>query len=252
MDHTTIDEQQIPERYLMDGLTGEERTLFEEHLLYCRQCAQRLELAKRFRRGMKNAAAETALEDLAQNGNRKIGGSWPHSSLAKFGLVAAALIVAVLIPTTLLRNQIRDLQHGLRQERMLRQNTERALTELKQPQTGTAVYFLSGQRDAGGAEAPTLQFPRATDTGFIVLCPELSSVNHERYEARLYDQTRMLWRAAGLQINQMETLVLQFPASFLLPGDFRLEVRAARGSDPSRVEATTEAEVFRFRVLAKP
>jgi hypothetical protein len=58
MDHATIEEQQIVDRYVMGTLPPVEAARFEEHYLSCPECLDRLELAEAELRGFKRAAAQ--------------------------------------------------------------------------------------------------------------------------------------------------------------------------------------------------
>ena len=59
LDHATIEEEQIAERYVMGKLPPDEATLFEEHYLSCPECLDRLELAESMERGFKRAAGKS-------------------------------------------------------------------------------------------------------------------------------------------------------------------------------------------------
>ena len=48
LDHTYIDDNSMAERYLRHALTSHERRDFEEHLVDCEECADRLLLAEMF------------------------------------------------------------------------------------------------------------------------------------------------------------------------------------------------------------
>ena len=52
MNHTTIENQQIPERYVMGRLAKDEAEAFEAHFMTCDQCLEALELATAFHRDM--------------------------------------------------------------------------------------------------------------------------------------------------------------------------------------------------------
>ena len=55
--HDFISEHQIIDRYVMDKLSEEERSRFEDHFLSCNECTDALELAQSFREGLKKVAA---------------------------------------------------------------------------------------------------------------------------------------------------------------------------------------------------
>jgi putative zinc finger protein len=60
MDHTYIDENSLAERYLNHALSGDELRAFEEHIVDCQECADRLLLAEMFhaRNGVKPKPVE--------------------------------------------------------------------------------------------------------------------------------------------------------------------------------------------------
>lgn len=48
MDHAYIDRNSVAERYLTHGLSADELRAFEEHIVDCQECADRLLLAEMF------------------------------------------------------------------------------------------------------------------------------------------------------------------------------------------------------------
>jgi outer membrane biosynthesis protein TonB len=62
LDHAHIDEAGIPERYLRDILSPEERRSFETHLIDCQECADRLLLAEMFLLRSNHLAPAPAME----------------------------------------------------------------------------------------------------------------------------------------------------------------------------------------------
>jgi hypothetical protein len=62
MDHEQIDQFNLVDRYLMGRLPAEESLGFEEHLVDCPQCIVRLQTTNRFLQGLRQAAAEQALQ----------------------------------------------------------------------------------------------------------------------------------------------------------------------------------------------
>lgn len=48
MDHAYIDANSVAERYLDQGLSADELACFEEHIVDCQECADRLLLAEMF------------------------------------------------------------------------------------------------------------------------------------------------------------------------------------------------------------
>jgi len=58
MEHSYIEEHNIPERYLLDKLSSQERMRFEEHFKSCVQCVNLLKVIGGLRMGLKIVAAE--------------------------------------------------------------------------------------------------------------------------------------------------------------------------------------------------
>src|SRR6185369_5484070 len=116
MDHATIEDQQIVERYLKGKLSPEEAARFEEHYLSCQECLDRLDLAESMERGFKRAAGQDAAELAAVQQVRQLAVvAW----LARLGrsrqmaaLVMTVLVVAVL-PGLFALRQIRERDRDL-------------------------------------------------------------------------------------------------------------------------------------------
>src|SRR6266700_4032889 len=60
MKHSQTQEGNIAERYVMGALSEEEQSSFEEHIVDCQECLDRVETAERFRRGLKAIVTESA------------------------------------------------------------------------------------------------------------------------------------------------------------------------------------------------
>ncbi len=144
MDHLTIEEENVVERYLMRQLTPADAELFEEHYLDCDDCLEKLELAKRLHRGLRDVAAEdgtsltrmTVLAWLVRRGR----------GLQTF-LAMAVLAVAVL-PWALLAPRVSRLTSE-------HQRLEGELAQALAPQIRTPTYVLSPERSGPGAEPST-------------------------------------------------------------------------------------------------
>jgi hypothetical protein len=116
MDHATIEDQQIVERYLKGKLSPEEAARFEEHYLSCQECLDRLDLAEAMERGFKRAAGQDAAELAAVQQVRQLAVvAW----LARLGrsrqmaaLVMTILVVAIL-PGLFALRQVRERDRDL-------------------------------------------------------------------------------------------------------------------------------------------
>ncbi|HEY2738454.1 MAG TPA: zf-HC2 domain-containing protein [Thermoanaerobaculia bacterium] len=116
MNHTSIEEQQIAERYVRGKLTPEEAALFEEHYLSCQECLDRLDLAESMERGFKRAASQDAAQLAAvQQVHQLAVVAW----LARLGrsrqmaaLVMIVFVVAIL-PGLFVMRQVRERDREL-------------------------------------------------------------------------------------------------------------------------------------------
>src|SRR5262245_43671607 len=98
MEHQYIEEQNIPDRYLMGKLPDEERARFEEHFIDCRECLARLETTEDFRGALRAVAAEDAARGYAQVG------VWPliaRLSRARRAMMLCAILLLTALPTAL-------------------------------------------------------------------------------------------------------------------------------------------------------
>jgi hypothetical protein len=203
MDHQIIDEQHIPERYLMGRLLSAEAEAFEQHFLSCETCTKRLETSDHFRQGIKTVAGEDAAKTaLAQAG-------W-LLQWAKLGPVVRYSMVAVLTMAIALPI-VSNVQ--LRRE----------LVDLVEPQINTVILNMSPQRS--GSVEPSHQFKKPTTPTWVVFSLELDEVASPGYGVTLYDfQERQLWHSEGLQANASDALSITLPTSFLAAGDYALVV----------------------------
>lgn len=124
MDHRTIEESGLVERYLQGNLPLEEREEFEDHYLDCAVCLERLELARRLRSGLAQVAVEEGARAAAA---REIGFLAALARLARSrsgGLLAAGLLLAALAPAGLLWREAASRERELGEERAARRRLE--------------------------------------------------------------------------------------------------------------------------------
>ena len=84
MEHPSIDDELVPERYVAGRLPPEERARFEEHFFECARCLEAVELVRRFREDLREQPLDTLALPTAPGGVR-----------APTLLLAASLLVAV-------------------------------------------------------------------------------------------------------------------------------------------------------------
>lgn len=101
MDHQYIEGQNIPDRYLQGTLSATERARFEEHLVDCAECLDRLEMTEDFRGALRTVAAEGALMSRvpARPGLRAWLREMPGGRNA--ALLAAAVLLLIALPAAL-------------------------------------------------------------------------------------------------------------------------------------------------------
>ena len=102
MDHHYIEGHNIPDRYLQGTLSASERTRFEEHVIDCPACLDRLELTEDFRGALRTLAAEGASSSRVYP--RPGLHAWLMGLAAgrHAALLAAAMLVLVALPSVLL------------------------------------------------------------------------------------------------------------------------------------------------------
>ena len=108
MDHHDIEGQNIPDRYLQGKLSPTERARFEEHLIDCAECLDRLETTEDFRAALRTVAAEDAAASrvYARPGLR----AWVMglTGARQAALLAAAVLVLVALPAAVVITEIQS------------------------------------------------------------------------------------------------------------------------------------------------
>ncbi len=284
MEHAAIEEHQVIERYLMGRLADSERELFEQHYLSCPQCLDRLALAEAIERGFKRAAGEEVARLAAARQLAFVAWLARLGRSRQAAVLGMALLVAILLPGGLALREIgqseRDLaatrsalevereraaagsSQALAEAQRLREELEASRRDLAQereagaraagelaaaraPQGNVPILFLDTERSGPSPGEPSFRLRLPRTPGWIVLVLEIDPPHHSPYRAVLRDsEGRELWRGAGLQLNELETLTLTLPSSLLAAGDYFL---AVEGVVPDG--ASIAAGRFTFRVL---
>jgi len=281
MDHATIEEQQIVDRYVAGTLPAEEMEGFENHYLSCPECLDRLELAESLQRGFKRMAGQnaTVLDTTRQLAVvawlARLGRSQQAAVLAT-ALLALAILPAGLawrgfaehgqelakVRTTLEHERQRSgaasqraaaAEKGLETSRrnLAVEQEEHAqarqqLAAAWQPRANTPVLHLDAVRDAGPGDKTANQLRLPPSYPWVILEVPVYPPFSASYRASLQNaQRRELLRIDGLQPNGYQELAPSLPASLFLPGDYVLQVE---GLMPGR--KPTDAGRFRFSVLS--
>jgi HAMP domain-containing protein len=266
MDHRLIEEQNIAALYVAGQLPPEDEERFEEHLLECRECRERVAWAEDF----KGSFQAMAVED----GTRAAGvGLLAWLARRSRWLGAAALVLlAVALPAWLLvergrlrrelavaraarptpppsvpapspqageaelraEAELRRLESELQAAREERERLAGQLAELTRPQVNTAVFSLGLVR----GEEEANQVLVGPEPAWIVLSLELPPADVETYRATLLDaRGQTVWRGEGLRPTASDTLVLGLYSDLLAPGAYRLVLE---GLPPRDRPVTTE------------
>lgn len=217
MDHVTIEEQNVVERYLMGRLGAAEATRFEEHYLDCPQCLDHLELSRRIYRGMKEIVAEDG-KNLARTAFL----AW----LLRRGRVlqvtfAAALLAAAILPWALLTPAVSRLSG----------EHERLTGELAQalsPQARTPIYLLSPERSASAAPSTRITL-RSTTPEWVVLAlqpPPFASSPTYRVGLRPALTENFLWQSGQLASDASGRVTLSVHSTWLEAADYVIDLEA--------------------------
>ena len=259
MDHTTIDAENVAERYVTGRLPPEEAGLFEEHYLDCPACCARVEAAERLQRGLRRLAEDAAVR--APEASR-----WSRSP--RLALAAAALLAVALAPAWVELREVRSLRSDLAQaqadrasanhlegelqrtrrdlaaEAQQREALAREIAAGRRPQTNLPVVPLTPVR--GGAPVRTLTLPK--EPGWVALWVEPGDADYPAYRATLAnDRGATVFQASGLALNDLGALLIAVHSTSLSPGAYRLEVEGLPKSG-----APVSVGRFPLRVVTEP
>jgi len=261
MDHAEVEEKGLVELYHRGLLPPEEEARFEEHFVGCPECAEQLELARGFQKGLRAMAAEDAARAVAAAGLL----AWlaRRGPAVRWGLGLAVLLLAAL-PALLLFSQGRrerlaaaDWRARAEAQRRTNAELERRLAEAKpretprgpanslvNPLVNTPVFLLAAVRGEG--KPATVDLSRAGEA--LALAVDVGEdLRFETYRATI---TRAggatVFEKSGLKPNALEALMITFPSSFFPPGDYRLRVEGV-GPDGGAAEVGG----YPFRVVRR-
>lgn len=223
MDHVTIEEQNVAERYLMGKLSAADEARFVEHYLDCPECLEKLELSKRLHQGLREIAAEegqrTAVRSallawILQRGRRV-------ESVLVLGLLAALVLSwAWLGP--------RVAQLSSEQARLARD-----LTEALAPQAAVLAVSLSPERSGPDAE-PSTRLTLGPTPEWVVLALELPpSQTAASYRVRLREAAgESLWESGRLEPDAAGRVTLSVHSSWLEASRYVVELTPHGEAEP--------------------
>ena len=228
MDHLEIESRDIALRYLQGRLPAAEAERFEEHLLECGECFERVRWSDDFGGALRLAAAGGALALPAPAGSRRLR----RAALALAALFALALAPALwwwggrdaAADRQALLGELGEARREIVAERRLRAGAGNATPV--SPQINAPLYFLGAVRGPAGA----LRIAVGRGSSWVVLVTELPEVEAAPCSATLERAGAVLWQADGLVPDAEQKLVILLPASLLAPGPYTLRL-ARRAPD---------------------
>lgn len=222
MDHTTIEEQHIAERYVMGRLPAEEVARFEEHYLTCEECLDRLQLAERFHLALRGLAAE----DSARATGVGILAALARLAQWQRTLLAAGLLFAIALPTAQWVRLAREQQ------------------QLSGPQAISTLLPLSPVRSSSSREEPVAQLTLTKGSERVAFSLDaIGAVDRGPLHIVLADPSGVtLWRSPPTLPDAAGQLLISLPSNLLKAGDHELRLELPD-------HGTSLGGPYRFRVI---
>ena len=259
MDHQEIENGLIFDRYLKGRLTPEEEERFEEHYLGCAECLDQLEAAQGLERGLRRAFVQDVAEIAAA---RRLGWLARLARSPGAGLLAVAAILAVGLPTwlafrnsemgrelgqqTLVIDQQKSKTASLENELTRERDTNQALTERLNQQSGVPTYELSRFRSSllGDPEPAQTISLSAVEEPLVFSLP-LDQPASGTHRIRLIDDENREIMRLDRELIREGTLAFSVMSSQLEEDDYVVRVESlSPGAEPVTVAR------FAFRVVA--
>lgn len=255
MDHTYIEERGLIDLYHRGQIPPEEEVEFEEHFVGCAECQEKLAAARGFQRGLKVVVAEDAARAVAQAGIT----AWAVW-LRRRWRAAALLVLAATLPvlgflagSRQTRETVASWKERWESERQSASKLERLLAESERqreqerlrhekdreleekiaqatpapretpretpsPLVNMPLVLLTAVRGEG--EAPVIHTGRSAYVSLAV-----DAGDDPRFESyRVAITGPRAFRQAGLKPNELEAILLAFPASYFPAGSYQLEL----------------------------
>jgi hypothetical protein len=257
MDHQVIEDTALTERYVTGRLEGLERALFEEHLVDCPVCLQRIEASEGLAAGLKAASVPIAKPASAQSPSRR---SWAHrTTWLLSGACAASLLAALLTNARLgrvgsevalekaanveARAQLNAAQQQLAHERTAREAAEARLGAQQQTPVHIPLLALVATR---GATVPALELSGAPGP-FLLLAEREDPPRFPTYVVTVRSAEGVsLWQEQ-LRPSSRDAVVIALDSGHFPPGTYSL---ALEGEDTSGRRVPVGRHTFRTFVSA--
>jgi len=240
MDHESIQENQVPDRYLMGKLSTEERLQFEEHFVDCSLCLEHLESLEGLRAG---------LRELSPPGIR--GAKPERHALVRLlrdpraaALLLAACLAVAILPPALFFRELRRTRGELESVRRTVDEVQREKAAASVPPLAAAVFTLNLTRGAGTEEPDNRIVLRDTREWVILLLDRPEPPGFESYRARISTTDRRpIGNALTASGASGDMLAVGLPPGLFPAGDYVLTLEGL-GAGSSRDLAT-----YRFRAV---
>ncbi len=132
MTHSYIEENNITHRYLIGRLSVDEQTGFEEHLVDCPECLDRVQIANRFRRGLRRAVAEDVEQRRVFTQIGLLAWLTHLSSGQRRTLYLATIALSVGLPLLIYFGEMRRIQRELGQVKTAYADLQRRYAQQQQ------------------------------------------------------------------------------------------------------------------------
>jgi len=261
MDHTRIDDDQVPERYVQGRLPEENRQSFEEHLIGCTRCLDAVEAVEGLRDALKDTSAGADLAPSGAGSHSVRVGPWrarPFVTLLAAACVPLAVLSALFSAQAgRARREAEGARQALAQTQHRQAELEGALererADRSRPESSAAlraplaapVFMLHLTRGAQDRE-PENRILLPDPPGWVTLVfdrPETRDLQSFGVRVTTADG-KPIGDAAAAAATSGDWLAVSLSADRLQPSDYVLHVE---GSEPGKSLAT-----YRFRAERKP
>ena len=219
MDRRYIEENQIIDRYLMDKLSDDEMETFEQLFLEDPEIVREIEIRKLFIRGIRQAD-RTGLLQISEDESSSLW-HWLPGMGPAFPAVAAVTAAILLVVAVLQYNQITRLQNV---------NAEQVgrIGQLMAPQANTLLVPLGLTRGATPGAEPVVRVHLSSTVEQVILALDIELLSFDNYRLSLdREGAGQLWSSDSDSAPPAVVL----PAELLVPGDYYLQIYAARSGD---------------------
>ena len=220
MDRRYIEENQIIDRYLMNKLADEEMETFEQLFLEDPELVQEIEFRKRFIRGLRKADRT----GLLQFGDDESSSIWQWLPVMRppFPVVAAVSAAILLIVAVLQYGQIARLQ-SVNEEQVSQ------IGHLMAPQANTLLVPLGRTRGMMSSQnKPVVRVHLSSAIEQVILTLDIELLSFDNYRLSLdREDAGQLW---SIESDSAPPAVV-LPAGLLVPGDYYLQIYAARSGN---------------------